>query len=79
MKRFSCEELVELVTDYLDDGLDDAARHRFGDHLTDCAACTRYLAQYRTTVKALGDAPGENLSPATRERLLTAFRTARRT
>lgn len=79
MKRFSCAELVELVTAYLDDALGDAERRAFDDHTRHCASCARNVAQVRATVDALGDLPHEKpVPPATRARLLTAFRRSRR-
>jgi anti-sigma factor RsiW len=80
VKRFSCEELVELVTVYLDGEIGEPARHRFEDHLSVCEGCARYLGQFRVTVDALGNLPSEDetLSGAVRDRLLAAFRDSRR-
>jgi anti-sigma factor RsiW len=47
---FTCRELVELVTDYLDDALPASERARFEAHLAGCEGCDRYLQQIRTTV-----------------------------
>lgn len=69
-----CNELVELVTDYLDGALDPDARARFDIHLSECEGCHNYLQQLRTTVVTLGKVDGGQLDPAFRERLLTAFR-----
>jgi anti-sigma factor RsiW len=68
-----CVELVELVTAYLDGALDDSTRARFEDHLQACDGCETYLQQFRTTVATLGKIPDEELDPAFRDRLLTAF------
>jgi anti-sigma factor RsiW len=46
----SCQELVELVTDYLEDALAPADRARFDAHLADCPGCTNYLEQMRATI-----------------------------
>lgn len=54
MKRFSCEEAVELVTAFLEGELDEPTRHRFEEHLGGCEGCERYLDQFRVTVEALG-------------------------
>ncbi|MEV5410225.1 zf-HC2 domain-containing protein [Thermopolyspora sp. NPDC052614] len=75
MKRFSCAELVELVTAYLDDALDAAERRCFDDHTAHCPSCSRHVAQHRAVIAALGDLPPEKpLSPAARDHLLAAFR-----
>jgi anti-sigma factor RsiW len=69
-----CDELVELVTAYLDGALDPATERRFVGHLAECDGCDRYLEQIRRTVDALGHLPAANLAPQARDRLLTAFR-----
>lgn len=79
VKRFSCGELVELVTAYLDEALPAAERKGFDDHLSCCSSCSDHVARYRATIDVLGDLPPEKpLSPATRDHLLTAFRRSRR-
>ena len=49
----SCQELVELVTDYLEGALDDDERARFEEHLGECDRCRAYLDQMRMTVRVL--------------------------
>ena len=48
--ELTCRELVELVTDYLEDELPGAARARFEAHLAECEGCRRYVEQMRTTI-----------------------------
>jgi anti-sigma factor RsiW len=72
--ELTCEELVELVTDYVEDRLSPEDRARFDAHLADCPHCRDYLEQMRQTIRSLGDLPEESLSPAVRDALLTAFR-----
>jgi anti-sigma factor RsiW len=66
--------MVELVTDYLEGRLDDAARQRFEAHVAECDACTLYIEQMRLTIRALGHIPPESISPEAEEELLAAFR-----
>lgn len=68
-----CVELVELVTAYLEDALDEADRRRFEEHLAACEACRRYVDQMELVVARLGTPPSERLSDTTRTRLLQAF------
>lgn len=51
----SCQELVELVTDYLEGALSEEDRARFDEHLAECAGCRAYLAQMRGTLRAVRD------------------------
>jgi len=68
-----CNELVELVTAYIDGSLDLDSRARFDMHLVDCDGCENYLQQIRATIATLGNVRDE-LDPAFREKLLEAFR-----
>ncbi|GAA5066931.1 anti-sigma factor RsiW [Thermocatellispora tengchongensis] len=81
MKRFRCQELVELATAYVDRELDEPARLGFEDHMAECLPCARYVDQFRMTVHALGhlpfDEPPATLSEHTRSTLLAAFRATR--
>lgn len=74
IESMDCNELVELVTAYLDGALDLDTRARFDVHLTECDGCDNYLQQLRTTVETLGKVGGDELDPAFRDRLMTAFR-----
>ena len=69
-----CQELVELVTDYLENRLASRTRLRFEAHLAQCSACRTYLEQMRQTIRALGRLPTESIEDEARERLLEVFR-----
>jgi anti-sigma factor RsiW len=73
VEDLSCQELVELVTDYLDGALAPAERARFDAHLADCTGCDRYLAQMRTTIALTRDSGALGEQPDVRG-LLAAFR-----
>ena len=45
-----CQQVVELVTDYLEGVLSRRDRKRFDRHLRACPNCTAYLEQMRTTI-----------------------------
>jgi anti-sigma factor RsiW len=70
----SCQQVVELVTDYLEGNLSRRDRRRFEKHLKACDGCTRYVEQMRTTVRAVGRLREEHLTGRQREELLAAFR-----
>ena len=70
----ACKELVELVTDYLEERLAAPDRARFEAHLANCGGCRAYLEQMRQTISALGRLPAESIDPAATDRLLSAFR-----
>ena len=70
----NCDEIVELVTAYLEHALDEPTRRRFEQHLATCTGCDRYLEQIRRTIGELGRLPAQRLSDQARADLLTAFR-----
>jgi anti-sigma factor RsiW len=70
----NCQELVELVTDYLEGALEQSDLRRFEEHLADCGKCTDYLEQLRATIRAVGRITPEDLSPEAEEALLDVFR-----
>ncbi len=70
----SCQELVELVTDYLEDALPPAERARFEAHLAECDGCSHYLEQMRLTIVAIGRLTEETIDPAARTEMLQLFR-----
>jgi anti-sigma factor RsiW len=73
-----CRELVELVTDYLEDALAPDERVRFERHLSGCDGCTAYLGQLRATLRAAGRLTERSLPDGARDRLLDAFRNWKR-
>jgi len=69
-----CDQLVELVTDYLDGALEPATVAAFEAHLTECEGCEVYLQQIRDTSVLVGRVTPGHLSESTRAGLLAAFR-----
>jgi anti-sigma factor RsiW len=73
MADLSCQELVELVTDYLEGALPPEEVARFEAHLAACPGCETYLEQVRTTI-AVTEATAGLTDPPEISRLLAAFR-----
>jgi anti-sigma factor RsiW len=72
--EMSCKELVEVITDYLEETMAAEDRARFEAHLEACPYCVNYLEQMRATVAALGRLSEESIAPDARAGLLEAFR-----
>ena len=70
----ACRELVELVTDYLEEKLSLEDRTRFELHLSYCDWCRTYVRQMRQVLKAAGKLREEAIAPEARDDLLAAFR-----
>ena len=73
-EQLSCQELVELVTDYLDGALSPRDQERFDAHIADCDYCRDYLEQIRVTIRLSGTLRPEELAPEAEAALLEAFR-----
>jgi anti-sigma factor RsiW len=73
-EQLSCQELVELVTDYLDGALSPQDRERFDAHIAGCDHCHAYLEQIRITIRLSGTLVPEQLDLGAETALLEAFR-----
>lgn len=69
-----CQELVELVTDYLEGALPPTDAARVEAHLASCPHCTEYIRQMRATVHALGHLPAAAISAGALAVLTAHFR-----
>jgi anti-sigma factor RsiW len=74
----TCQELVELVTEYVEGALPPGKRVRFEQHLAVCPGCTTYVEQMRQTIRETGRLTEESLEPDTRDQLLELFRNWKR-
>lgn len=70
---YTCSEIVELITEYLDGGLDHDMRLGFERHVTICPPCRGYLAQLRRVVAAAPALRDEDVPASLRAQLLDAF------
>jgi anti-sigma factor RsiW len=69
-----CQEIVEVITDYLEGSMDADLRASFETHLAGCPHCTHYLEQMRAIIRVSGTIEAESLTPEFRAGLLAAFR-----
>lgn len=77
-REITCQELVEMITSYLEDALPPEERQRFERHLAICPGCRAYLAQMRATLRLIGTLSAEDIPSTTQQELLTAFRGLRK-
>jgi anti-sigma factor RsiW len=76
--ELTCQEVVELVTDYFEGRLEARERLLFEEHIAFCDWCVAYLAQFGETIRLTGTMREEDIAPEAREQLLRAFRDWRR-
>jgi anti-sigma factor RsiW len=74
VEALSCQELVELVTAYLEGALSDEEHRSFEKHLASCAGCTAYVEQMRTTIRLAGRLTPDAIPEDAERKLLEAFR-----
>ena len=70
----SCDEVVRLVSDYLEGALTRAEAVRFEAHIVVCDGCAAYLDQMRETIRLVGEVPERSVPDATWNRLRSVFR-----
>ncbi len=73
-RELVCQQVVELVTDYLEGALSRSQRRRFEAHLAGCEHCTEYLEQMRATIRLSGRLQAEDLSHEMREEFTALYR-----
>ena len=73
-RTLTCREVIDLLTDYVEDALPEQERRRVEAHLASCDGCTTYLEQVRETIRLTGMLTEEQIPDVERERLLDAFR-----
>lgn len=75
MSELSCQEIIEVVTEYLEGSMPGEERQQFERHLSYCPGCVTYVEQIRETIDLTGTIPREEtLPPALREGLVAQFR-----
>jgi anti-sigma factor RsiW len=55
-----CQQIVELVTDYLEGAMDAPLLASFEAHLAGCPHCTHYLEQIEATIRVAGTITAED-------------------
>jgi len=70
----TCRQVVELMTDYLEEALSPIDRARFEEHIATCDGCHTYLAQLRRTRAILGRLTDEPVPASLERELVSAFR-----
>ena len=71
----TCQEVVELVTEYLENALLSEMRKQLEEHVADCPGCGTYLEQVRQTIGMLHRLAQEPVFSASKQELIEIFRT----
>jgi anti-sigma factor RsiW len=73
-RDLTCREVIDLLTDYVEDALPARERRRVEAHLASCDGCTTYLEQVRETIRLTGMLTEDQIPDEEKQRLLAAFR-----
>ena len=73
-KELNCQEVVELVTDYLEQVLLPEKQAQFEEHIEECPGCDTYLEQVQQTIMMLRKLSEQQTFPETKQDLLEIFR-----
>jgi anti-sigma factor RsiW len=74
VRDLTCREVIDLLTDYVEDALPARERRRVEAHLATCEGCTTYLEQVWETIRLTGMLTEEQIPDEEKQRLLAAFR-----
>jgi anti-sigma factor RsiW len=74
MRDMPCQQIVEMVTDYLEGVMRGRLRKRFEAHLAGCDGCDTYLEHMRQVIALTGRLREEEVPAEAMDRLLVAFR-----
>lgn len=70
----NCDELVERVTDYLEDALPPRDLTRLDNHIGVCAGCVAHVDEVRVMVRLTSSVPSEPMSTGLQSTLLAIHR-----
>ena len=70
----TCQELTELVNDYLESRLSLWDRLRFRFHVGMCKHCNAFLRARKLTIQTVGRLPAEPIPAEVRDELLRRFK-----
>ncbi|HKP19126.1 MAG TPA: zf-HC2 domain-containing protein [Gaiellaceae bacterium] len=74
IRALTCQEIVELVTDYVEGTMSPDLRASFEFHLSKCDGCTHYVEQMAATIRIAGTIERDQLPQQFRAGLIEAFK-----
>ena len=77
-REITCQELTEVLTDYLEGAMLAAERLRLEAHLALCEGCAIYVRQMRQTIETVRELHPAHVQATVPEDLLMAFRAWKR-
>jgi hypothetical protein len=76
-EKFTCSDLVELATEYLEDALPATQRVDLIQHLDECDDCELYLDQLAAVIRSVSALSSPDIPEASRVKLIARLRERR--
>ncbi len=73
-RELTCQEIVELVTEYLEGAMAPEQLDLFEQHVVFCQGCDAYLDQMRRSIALSGCLGEAEVDPAVLDRLMAVVR-----
>lgn len=70
----TCQEFVEVLTEYLEGALDASERADIERHIVICRGCSNYVEQFRSTIDLLGRIAADEPDDGQASAALAVFR-----
>ncbi len=70
----TCEQMTDLIRDYLTDNLHATVKRDFERHLSICPDCVSFLNTYRKTIALTGAIDSNDIPDTVRTNILTFLR-----
>jgi anti-sigma factor RsiW len=74
LRTITCQQLTEVLTDYLEGAMPPHERAAFEAHLALCEGCVHYLTQMRQTIESVRELHPAHVEATAPDDLLAAFR-----
>lgn len=66
---FNCDEVIQLLTDYVDGELDPDSQSQLDRHFKGCHSCHGFLKTFKTTIELTGTFRCEDIPESVSEQL----------
>ena len=73
-ESMTCQDVIALLSRYLDGALSPGQWTQLETHLAACGNCSEHLAQIRASIRLAGQTEPDELDPATRNALSDLYR-----
>ena len=77
-RTLTCQQLTEVLTDYLEGVMPPTDRARFEAHLAVCEGCVTYVDQMRRAIETVRALRPEHVAATAPDELLETFRAWKR-